>query len=337
MKMVSVCTGLTLLLCLLHISSASQVAFVAQPMIIDPILTSTLTLRCSITSPPMSTRQLHVEWPTNPPLSTQVSQVLSVGIFAFDHNINRNQLVASVRTSEHASIEQTYAGLVRVEGSTNTSQTPGEMAYLQVQWDNPLEEQAVSYTCEASMLTLTGQTTSMSNVLEVTSSDPTISDLVKFISQHKQQISDQEKKIALLQEENQHLRQAIISIQSNASHYALDGGAIQQQITVLQQNFSSQTQELRAKVEEMKGQNIESGIAVCHTHYVSFKRRYLVKPTVLTTFVRLGFTTSPNKDTADTFVFQVNTENVDVTGFNVTCINSGYSSIADFVWLAIDN
>lgn len=312
-------------------------AFVAQPMMIDPILTSTLTLRCSITTSPVSTRQLHVEWGTNPPLSTQVVKVLSVGIFAFNPDINQNQLVTSVRASEQASIEETYAGMVRAEGSTNTSQTPGEMAYLQVQWDNPLKEQAVSYTCEASMLTSTGQTTSMSNVLEVTSSDPTISDLVKFISQHQQHISNQEKTIALLQEENQHLKQTIDSIQSNASHYSLDGGSIQHQITVLQQNFSSQTQELRAKVEEMKGQNIESGIAVCHNHRVSFKRRYQVKPTVLTTFIRLGFTTNPNKDTADTFVFQVNTENVDVSGFNVTCINSGYSSIADFVWLAIDN
>ncbi|CAL1547864.1 unnamed protein product [Lymnaea stagnalis] len=249
----------------------------------------------------------------------------------------QNEAVANVTPYDTAVAEGPFVNVVTVEGSTEASPATDEQAYLQVVWENPLEDQGGSYSCEAMTLTADRHPTSLSKTFEISVTEPSISDLVKYVAAHERTIADHKKYIADLERENEELKAGVQNLKLKVSMQINESLTLRGEFDNFHSNFSNQTTELSRRMDNAKAQNIQSGFDICKNQYIRFRTSYKVKPTVLTTFVRLGFTVSTDVSRDDPYIFQVNTELVTETGFNVSCISTGSSTIADFMWLAMDN
>lgn len=345
MRTLMLLTAVTMVLWFMEFTSASYLVFDSTPSTILPILTNTLTIRCAIKngSLPLK-RQLHggldIEQPelrtTTPAAQADVVHVVSIVIRKLNTMTMQNEAVANVTPYDTPVAEGQFVNVVKVEGSTEASPGSNEQAYLQVTWENPLEEQGGSYSCEAMTLTADRHPTPLSKTFEVSVTEPSISDLVKYVAAHETTIADHKKYIAELQRENQELKDGMHILKLKVDLQINESRTLRDDFENFHSNISNQTSELNRRMDNAKGQNIQSGFDICKNQYIQFHTAYKTKPTVLTTFIRIGFTLT-SASTDEPYIFQVNPEQVTVTGFNASCISTGSSTIGDFMWLALDS
>ncbi|KAI8776322.1 DSC-2 [Biomphalaria glabrata] len=319
--------------------SAAYLVISASPLSIQPILTTTLKLRCSIKlDNTLNARQIHgnlgvEQTNTEPPALADVDHIVSIILKKYNSVTMTNEAVANIIPYDKPVAEGSYANLVQVDGNTDSSPVPGEKGYLEVTWFKPME--GGTFSCEVTALTSDRHPTTLTQNLEVSVIEPGISDLVIHIAAHDLELSKHKKYITQLEEVNKELKQEVDILKSNITLHQDLYAHLRQDLDTLTANITHQTSALISQVNGLKRQNLQTGFDVCRSQFIRFPTPYVTKPQVVTSFIRLGFTLTANS-LEEPYIFQVNAENVDAVGFNVTCINTGHGAIADFVWLAIE-
>jgi len=173
------------ILCLLVNSvTSSQIRFHASPPNVLEGLTDVITLHCSVNDTAASASVIGKRDVTI--TTDNVAEVSSVVI------MKNGQDVASVSHAMGAHV---------MDGSTNTQVTGSVTAgsegkgYLQLTIQNPTVNQTGEYTCESMAVSKTGHGVTFSTSLEVSSSAPTVADLVTYIRDLKQKYNDLQSKV----------------------------------------------------------------------------------------------------------------------------------------------
>lgn len=216
-----------------HQSPGSDIVFEKTPEKINPLLTPSLTLRCSLhdSTPPTGSGGL----------------VGRRDVTHTDDNIRfLMSLVVTRNDGEHvASVTQLTpsrglvdAGNLHVTGDINTGHE--ELGYLKLVWVYPDASQAGTYSCEVNGMTSQGHGVVFSQTAEVVVTQPSLADLV-------QHIHDQELKIVEMKQEMEASR--------------LDLSA---ELNTTKMELQSTTKELNdVKVQLDKARHIENGTLKC--------------------------------------------------------------------------
>ncbi|KAI8767797.1 DSC-2 [Biomphalaria glabrata] len=292
----------------LSLTDAEIIRFQSTPLVIQPVLSKHLTLRCSVqdgssvrrsfgsifqemigpnttaayervntTYPHLNVTHVTADHVTvKPPITeADVAHVTSIIINKVNRMTNSVDKVADVTPFEAASAGSHFLGLVSVEGNSERSPKQGEKAYLQVKWDYPDYDQAGEYSCEIFGLDSNNLPVSLESALLISSKPATMSDLINYIS-------------------------------------------IQQKV-----------------IDNLKAQNIQKGTSNCNTNgysnQITFSNSFKTPPLVFTTFsdINTGYYTQQSVH------WNVTITTVTETYFNYSCIASPTSFIFD--WVAIDN
>ncbi|XP_059169206.1 uncharacterized protein LOC131950990 [Physella acuta] len=309
-----------ILLCLfvLHLSGtptieASSLQFVANPLVIKPVLSKKLQVRCAVfnTTQEIMRRNYKNKGLVEGKLISSmedpqpdVGHLMSIVITKWNKETDQNETVASVAGCLAAGAEFNFLGKVEVEGNTERSPVPGEVGYLKLTWDRPLDQHSGLYSCEASALTSEKHTISLSASLQIVAKEPTISDIVAYISEH-------DKNITSLKEENQKLKLDLESLMSNTT-----------------QNFT----EVQQKMALMKGQNTQTGSVTCSDQTILFSQQFKNTPIVYVAFEALSVSGS------GTYTTSLSTSAVSVSSFKLSCSYTGHVNTWGLRvrWLATD-
>ncbi|CAL1543999.1 unnamed protein product [Lymnaea stagnalis] len=318
----------------------------ARPSLIHPVLTKKLQLRCSVKNEGWLAKNVG-KFPFNSNTSTQPPKygsgnhgvnfdvsalapkiahtstaskgsfvrLLSVVITKFNDETEMRETVASVTGCDVPITEDKFLSTVEVEGSSEGSDKDGEMGYLLLTWDRPVDRHAGNFTCEAYGLRSDKHPESLKASLEIVAVEPKISDLVDYISINEKAITALKEKIITLDEENDALRQDL-----NAT--------------------SANTTNLENRLGGVKGQNIQKGTLSCmSSNEIQFPKPFKVPPIVIISlaYTSVSGTVSGNVNYGASFSasFSVSLNSVKNTSFTYSCSNSYFSP--SFNWLAIDN
>lgn len=202
-------------------SDASVVVFKASQDVIHPILTQSFSLRCSVQdNAPLwsttfrpwlgasSTPSSSATTAKNDVSDSGISHVTAIIITKENKVTGQRDKVASLTPFDGAIDESTTPGRFKVEGSSHQSPLAGEQGYLQLTWARPVEEQAGIYFCEVFALNLDKHPISLWTSVEITSTEPSLSDLVNQISEHSRLITE-------LMEENTRLKDDVLLTSMN--------------------------------------------------------------------------------------------------------------------------
>jgi len=162
-----------LLLCLsalFSLSACSVILFQSSPTDVKAGLTSAFTLRCSLNDTAASTGIIGRRDVT----STQdnVEQVSSVVIM-------QNGVDLASVTQTHQAKPLISHNNIRVNG--DVTRRPGEKGYMEVTFTSPTQNETGEFVCEVNAITEAGHGVVFSTSVEVTMSQPTMSDLISHI------------------------------------------------------------------------------------------------------------------------------------------------------------
>ncbi|KAK0043860.1 DSC-2, partial [Biomphalaria pfeifferi] len=246
---------------------ASQINFQSTPFIINPVLTKTLTLRCSAqefssatssywhttttanwrttthrTTHPPETTTTRNAITTNPwffqdtstesnvqtsnPETTasnfqteaDVTHVMSIIISKLNKFTNQLDPVADVTPFDSATAGAMFKGSVSLNGSTSGSTNHREMGFLEVTFNYPDDKESGEYTCEIFALNHENHPVNLRSILTVISREPSISDLVKYISNQEkrfEEIKNYEKRFDEIKSQN--IQRGSVSCRSSDS------------------------------------------------------------------------------------------------------------------------
>ncbi|KAK0041787.1 DSC-2 [Biomphalaria pfeifferi] len=328
------------ILAVVPLAACSQLEFRATPSAIHPILTTTFQLRCSlqtypwvkdvaspqVTSNPFMkyvtydnyyTTPYYYNW-QNTDISTpdyyngqstqttpasavnaDVAHITSILITKVT-NFGRREAVASVTLFDPPTADGYYASQAQVEGSCERSPFNGEKGYLLVTWTRPLQEQAGEYLCEISGLSSDKHPVTLQSNVQISFSQPTVSDLIGYISNNEMRISQLEK-------ENNLLKQEVLTLNTSAPV---------------------------SSVGNIKAQHIQQGSGECNYyssyHWVNFYPPYTITTTPIVFLSVTNWTTSGYSARA-----RVTAHSINNNGFNLEC--DVYDATLQYEWLAIDN
>ncbi|KAH9523949.1 hypothetical protein Btru_047593 [Bulinus truncatus] len=330
---------------LFHVD-ASQLFFHTNEPVIHPVLTKTLTLRCSVlydansinalrprpaepTPSNRQARQIYMYEMTNATVnsndvvmtqpaqdttsapydvSQQADIVHVMSIIVSKEMSGKNVSIAKVTPYDPASASTWLDTNIKVQGNCETSPAAGEQAYLELTWVAPKDEQAGKYKCEIFALNTDSLPVSLQTSLFVTSSEPTFVDLISYVTDHDKIITDQRRELYRLNGE-------IISLQSELDELRL--------------NSSTQIDYLKDQLLVLATPSIESGFVTCPVNtYISFQKLYRLEPLVMTNFVNISSSGSYN-----TRSFSINVNNVTTTGFSLYCTYT--DAVPAFKWIAL--
>ncbi|KAH9523947.1 hypothetical protein Btru_047590 [Bulinus truncatus] len=233
------------------------------------------------------------------PINANVEHITSILITKVT-SYGQREPVASVTLFDPPSADGYYASQAKVEGSCDRSPYVGEHGYLSITWDRPLEEQSGEYLCEVSGLSSDKHPVTLQSNLQVTFSQPTLSDLIGYISKNEMRITELEKENSLLKNEMQRW------------------------------NGSSQTGNSSGHI---KAQRIQTGSGECsynQSHYVNFSQNYDTTPTIFLSITNLTMLYSYNTHEA-----RVSAHDVNNWGFRLQC--DIYDTTLAYEWMTIDN
>ncbi|KAK0065731.1 DSC-2 [Biomphalaria pfeifferi] len=197
---------------------------------------------------------------------------------------------------------------VKVQGNCETSPVPGEQSFLELTWISPKEEQAGHFKCDIYALNTDSLAVSLSTSLDITSSAPTFSDLISYVTDHDKIISEKEAEISRLNNETQSLKSALDELKINTTNEIRD---------------------LKDNLVDMLSPNIESGIIRCPLkEFISFQKTYRVDPLVFSSFVNA----TSNGNGYNRIGFYIDITNVTTTGFSVDCGYSYNECVPTFKW-----
>lgn len=158
---------------LLHfvaVTRCSVILFQATPTVVKEGLTSAVTLRCSLNDTSPSSAVIGRRDVTR--TADNVELVTSVIIMQ-----NGND-VASV-TQGHSARSLTAAGNIRVTG--DVTKRVGEKGHIEVTYTAPNQNETGEFVCEVNAITEAGHGVVFTTSLEVTTSQPTMADLISHI------------------------------------------------------------------------------------------------------------------------------------------------------------
>ncbi|XP_059169209.1 uncharacterized protein LOC131950993 [Physella acuta] len=308
------CILLPVTMAMVSTTEASSLYFEANPAVIKPVLSKKLQMRCSVSNRTLalinfykglykesSTKGASVNGSTED-RQHDVGHLMSIVITKWNKETDQNETVASVAGCLAAGAEFNFLGKVEVEGNTERSPVSGEVGYLKLTWDRPLDQHSGLYSCEASALTTEKHSFSLNASLQIVAQEPTISDLVTYISEH-------DKNITSLKEENQKLKLDLKALMSNTT-----------------QNFT----ELVKKMALMKGHNIETGSVTCSAQTVYFSQQFINTPVVYVAIESLSVNTGGRYITTSLSTSEVSDES-----FDLSCTCTDYCNSLGARWLAI--
>ncbi|KAH9523948.1 hypothetical protein Btru_047592 [Bulinus truncatus] len=223
-------------------------------------------------------------------------QLLSVVISTVNSVDGENETIASVTGCSTPVIEKTFLDLVQAEGSTERSSEKDKQGYLYLTWNNPNEKHASRYTSEVSFLNLAKHTSVISTSLDIVSVDPTIADLVNYIS-------DSEKT---------QLTRQINELQANYTELR----DVVEEHDGIHTNLNLTTTIINDKLGNIKGQNSQTGEIKCllnEINHVTFLRPFENVPTVN---LMLSYFYAASSSYIS---FRNNLTYVNTTGFGVNC------------------
>ncbi|XP_059162051.1 uncharacterized protein LOC131945082 [Physella acuta] len=321
-------TFLVLFGMLCQYTDAASINIEAQPYVILPVLSKKLNMRCSIQNstakspllttlmPPTtqmtSASSTQIAGPVSAGQGSDVSHLLSLVITKFNAVTGENETLASVAGCLAAAPEVNFLGKVTVDGNTDWSPVTGEVAYLQVTWEMPLSEHSGTYYCEASALTSEKHSISISASLQIVTKDPTISDLVTYISEHDKNIS---------------------SLSAQMLALKLEKEALKLELETMKSNLTAQMSDIETRVASISGHNIQTGSTSCSYQYVTFPVAFNSTPTVFTSMGSLYMSGYSSYSSAS---YQISTSSVTNESFYLSCSISGaFSSSTSINWLAI--
>ncbi|CAL1547755.1 unnamed protein product, partial [Lymnaea stagnalis] len=121
--------------------------------------------------------------------SSDVAHVISIIITKSSNVTGQAEPVASISQFEPASPDGSPAENLHVEGNITENSLMKELGYLQVTWNGPTGAQAGNYTCEITALTSNKHIVEINGKLNITASEPGVSDLIRFIIDHDRLIN----------------------------------------------------------------------------------------------------------------------------------------------------
>ncbi|XP_059169207.1 uncharacterized protein LOC131950991 [Physella acuta] len=195
-------------------TEAASLQFVADPFIIKNKLSKKLQVRCAVLNPTLKQKISLIRNVSNSliegksvnaskeDLQHDVGHLMSIVITKWNKETDQNETVASVVDCLRVREELEFLGRVEVEGRIRSSRVPGEVGYLKLMWDRPLDQHSGLYSCEASTLTSEKHTIFLRDSLQIVAKEPAISDIVDYFTEH-------DKNITSLEEENQKINKLL--------------------------------------------------------------------------------------------------------------------------------
>ncbi|CAL1547694.1 unnamed protein product [Lymnaea stagnalis] len=296
--------------CWLHFARASYLSLTAEPSVIHPVITAKLQLRCSVKNGTVLTHILL----QNNSSSTQEADMtqtpsttdrfLAIAIMKVNEKSGSTEAVASVTGCEVPVIQQGFANTIKAEGSSEGSQEPDELGYLLLTWDHPSTTDSGTFKCEAIFLNPQSFSQTLRTSLDVPANEPSLSDLITYISANSKYIASLEKQVQELAKENQELSADV-------------------------KQLSNRTLEQRVLTTD----NIQTGSASCKNQYIYFPHAFRNEPVIFTSVSSLSFQRLDYYSQS----FSIQVDDVSSYGFSVNCTTPSYYTTAGFDWLGIGN
>ncbi|KAH9523945.1 hypothetical protein Btru_047584 [Bulinus truncatus] len=249
------------------------------------------------------------------PAGFHFDQLLSVVISKVNNANGENETIASVTGCSTPVMEKSFLNLAQAEGSTERSPEKDEQGYLYLTWNNPNEKHAAKYTCEVLFLNSDKHSSVLSTSLDIVSVEPTIADLVNYISDSEKTIQQVTRQINELQANYTELRDVV------KEH---DG---------IHTNLSLTSTIINNKLEKIKGQNSQFGEINClvnEVNHVRFTQPFNNAPKVNLILSYLYVPSGANVVLAHSLYY------VNRTSFGVHCNRPSSLTSINFKWLALD-
>ncbi|CAL1547695.1 unnamed protein product [Lymnaea stagnalis] len=241
---------LDLFLCALVVNDCFgfQVFLEVNPPTIHTILTKKLRMRCSLkndvnlemqkplskeefcdrTTPSCNTKaeelSLKVASTSTSPRS-DISDLLSIVITKYSNDHKKREIIASVTSAAAPKTEAVFTSAVQAEGTCESSDVD-ELGYLLLTMDMPTDEHAGNYTCEVLALDFQKIPLALNASFSIAVIQPSVSDLVTYISKHEQEIIELRKQVSDLKETNitlmRHISERDKSLQTGRSTICRD-------------------------------------------------------------------------------------------------------------------
>ncbi|CAL1547692.1 unnamed protein product, partial [Lymnaea stagnalis] len=234
------------------------------------------------------------------------SKLLSIVVTRVNDVTGMTETVTSVTGCNVPKTEEKFNSTLEVEGSSEGSDREDELGYLLLTWDRPVDGHAGNFTCETNALNSDKHPVYLNVSLEITSGEPKIADLAKYIYAREKEILYLQSE---MKKENVALRQEIVQLLSNTAH-------------------------LETKLQRLKAQNIQTGNFSCteETGRLIFPKSYTATPTVFVSITGLEFQSHFYRSSVQ---YQALVQEVNSDGFSYTC--EKYDTVPTIKWLAIDS
>ncbi|XP_059162047.1 uncharacterized protein LOC131945078 isoform X2 [Physella acuta] len=277
--------------------------------------TTTTTTTKPTTTQPKTTTILTSPTTVNPTTSTQVdlTYLLSIVISKQNSATGKTETVASVAGRLAANAEVQYLGTVEVQGNTDNSTKSGEQGFLQLTWNYPLAQHGGNYICTASGLNSAKQTVSLSTSVQIAVTQPNISDLVSYISDHDKSLTD---------------------LQLQASQQSQSTQDMKLDMEELEANLTQETTELFEEADGLPGRTIQSGSSGCYNNYIYFPTMFNATPVVFLSVSSLNFYYNYWYGGVES-TWQVLIQDVTQSYFVFNCNNNNYLTIQNVDWVAM--
>ncbi|XP_059162048.1 mucin-2-like [Physella acuta] len=251
----------------------------------------------------------------NAPINSDMTYLLSIVISKQNSVTGKTDTVASVAGRLAANAEVQYLGTVEVQGNTDNSTKSGEQGFLQLTWNYPLEQHGGNYICTASGLNSAKQTVSLSTSVQIVVTQPNISDLVSYISDHDKSLTD---------------------LQLQATQQSHSTQVMKLDMEELQANQTKQASEAVDELKSVLVHNVQSGTNVCSENVQYFNVSFNTTPIVYVSVSR--FNLSPDSSARYASMnWQVSIQTVTPYFFTMSCSHSNYLTLYNVDWLAIAN
>ncbi|XP_055869892.1 uncharacterized protein LOC129923368 [Biomphalaria glabrata] len=305
------------------ITGYSHLELKSKPGSIHPILTKKLQMECTVrelksedhqfqngNSAFSNTEAIDDKSTSKASVTKQevtLSRLLSLVITKKNEDSGLNETMVSVTGCDSPVIEKQFEGTFQADGTTEGSTKTGEMGYISLTWNRPVDEHSGLFFCEAYALDPFKHSVSLTAGLKIKSIEPKISDLVTYISINDRHIEQLQAKVSEIKTENTELKER-------------------------NTNITLEYEDLK-KYVDLRIPKFQFGSFTCSSQGVTFDPPFNKTPEVFTslTGLTMGFSSQYSTST-----YSLGVQSVDNLGFSISCTINGWSSSAQVKWLAVE-